>query len=167
MKEHVLQEKELAVGDPRQARTEPTRRAAVVLALELLVARAVGAGDKREAERVAKQSLMLAVLIALVVGVATFLSADLIVPVMGATESVNASASGFLRIISLFSIVMGVMFIGGGTLRGAGDTFTPMWITGFINVINVVLGFGFIFGNFGFPRLGPLGSAAAGVFIAT
>lgn len=126
-----------------------------------LVARAVGAGDKREAERIAKQSLTLAVVIALVVGVATFLTADAIVPIMGATESVNATASGFLRIVSLFSVVMGVMFIGGGTLRGAGDTFTPMWITGFINVINIVLGYSFIFGNFGFPRLGPLGSATA------
>lgn len=126
-----------------------------------LVARAVGAGDKRAAERVAKQSLTLAVVLALIVGVATFLVADAIVPVMGATENVNKIASGFLRIVSLFAVVMGLMFIGGGTLRGAGDTFTPMLITGFINVINIGLGYAFIFGNFGFPRLGPLGSAAA------
>ena len=126
-----------------------------------LVARAVGAGNKPEAERVAKQSLMLAIGISLAVGTATWFFADEIVRVMGADATVNTVASGFLRIVSLFSVVMGVMYIGGGTLRGAGDTFTPMWITGFINVINIVLGYSFIFGNFGFPRLGPLGSATA------
>jgi putative MATE family efflux protein len=56
---------------------------------------------------------------------------------------------------------MGVMFIGGGTLRGAGDTVTPMLITGFINIINIVVAYAFIFGNFGVPRLGPLGCAVA------
>lgn len=126
-----------------------------------LVARAIGAGDKRAAERIAKQSLTLAVVISAVIGALTWFVADDIVRVMGATESVNALASGFLRIVSLFAFVMGVMFIGSGTLRGAGDTVTPMLITGFINLINIVVAYTLIFGNFGFPRVGPLGSAVA------
>ncbi len=126
-----------------------------------LVARAIGAGDKRAAERIAKQSLTLAVVISVVIGALTWFVADDIVRVMGATESVNALASSFLRIVSLFAFVMGIMFIGSGTLRGAGDTFTPMLITGFINIINIVVAYTFIFGNFGFPRVGPLGSAVA------
>jgi putative MATE family efflux protein len=126
-----------------------------------LVARAIGAGDKREAERIAKQSLTLAVVLAAGLGVLTCIVAEDIVRVMGATENVNVIASGFLRIVSLFAFVMGVMFIGNGTLRGAGDTFTPMLITGFINIINIVVAYTLIFGNFGFPRVGPLGSAVA------
>jgi putative MATE family efflux protein len=126
-----------------------------------LVARAIGAGDKREAERIAKQSLTLAVVLAAGLGILTWFVAEDIVRVMGATENVNVIASGFLRIVSLFAFVMGVMFIGNGTLRGAGDTFTPMLITGFINIINIVVAYTLIFGNFGFPRVGPLGSAVA------
>jgi putative MATE family efflux protein len=126
-----------------------------------LVARAVGAGDKQAAERVAKQSLTLAIVISVGVGAATSFFADDIVRVMGADASVNTIASGFLRIVSLFSVVMGVMFIGGGTLRGSGDTFTPMLVTGFINIINIVLDYSLIFGNLGFPRLGAVGSAIA------
>ena len=126
-----------------------------------LVARAIGAGDKREAERIAKQSLSLTVVLSVILGVITWFTADPIVRVMGATDSVNAIASNFLRFVSVFAFVMGIMFIGSGTLRGAGDTFTPMLITGFINLINIVLAYAFIFGNFGFLRLGPLGSAAA------
>ncbi|MCI0474872.1 MAG: MATE family efflux transporter, partial [Anaerolineales bacterium] len=103
----------------------------------------------------------LAVVLSLTIGIFTWFVAEDIVRVMGATEEVNAIASGFLRIVSLFAFVMGVMFIGGGTLRGAGDTFTPMLITGFINIINIAVAYTLIFGNFGFPRVGPLGSAVA------
>ncbi|MBM3128747.1 MAG: MATE family efflux transporter [Chloroflexi bacterium] len=126
-----------------------------------LIARAIGAGDQRAAERIAKQSLTLAVVISIVIGALTWFAADDIVRVMGATASVNALASDFLRIVSGFAFVMGVMFIGSGTLRGAGDTVTPMLITGFINLINIVVAYTLIFGNFGFPRVGPLGAAVA------
>jgi putative MATE family efflux protein len=126
-----------------------------------LVARAIGAGDLHQAERIAKQSLTLGVMVGVGIGLVTWFTADAIVGVMGATAEVSALASAFLRIVSLFSFAMGVMFIGSGTLRGAGDTLTPMWITGFINLINIFLAYAFIFGNFGFPRLGALGAAIA------
>lgn len=126
-----------------------------------LVARAIGAGDRDEAERIAKQSLTLAMVVGLGIGLFTWFTADGIVGVMGATENVSEMASDFLRIVSVFAFVMGVMFIGSGALRGAGDTVTPMLITGFINIINIIVAYTLIFGNFGFPRLGPLGSAVA------
>jgi len=126
-----------------------------------LVARAVGAKDMREAERIAKQSLTLAVILSVGIGALGFFFSDAIVRLTGATESVTAICGGFLRVVSTFSVVLGVMFVGGGTLRGSGDTRTPMLITGFINVINLALDYLLIFGNFGFPRLGAVGSAVA------
>jgi putative MATE family efflux protein len=81
--------------------------------------------------------------------------------VMGAAPAVTQIGGSFLRIVSTSSIVIGVMLIAGGTLRGSGDTRTPMLITAFINVVNVVLDYLLIFGNFGFPQLGPVGSAVA------
>ena len=126
-----------------------------------LVARAVGAGDKREAERIAKQSLVIAALLSVVIAAIGIIFADSIIRLMGAEEQVTAIGGGFLRIVSTFSIVMGVMFIGGGTLRGSGDTRTPMLITAFINVVNIILDYLLIFGNLGFPRLGAVGSAVA------
>jgi putative MATE family efflux protein len=126
-----------------------------------LVARAIGARDKAEAERIAKQSLVLVVTISVAIGLIGFFFSDTIIRLTGATDDVTAIGGGFLRIISTFSIVIGVMFIGGGTLRGSGDTRTPMMITGVINVINIVLDYLLIFGNFGFPQLGPVGSAIA------
>jgi putative MATE family efflux protein len=126
-----------------------------------LVARAIGAKDKADAERVAKQSLMLGVLLSVFVAAIGMLFSESIIRVMGATNAVTAIGSGFLRIVSAFSIVIALMLIAGGTLRGSGDTRTPMLITAIINVINIVLDYLLIFGNFGFPNLGPIGSAVA------
>ncbi len=126
-----------------------------------LVARAIGARDKPEAERIAKQSLVIAGALSFGIAAVGVVYADAIIRVMGATESVTLIGGGFLRIVSAFSILMAVMLIGGGTLRGSGDTRTPMLITGFINLINIAFDYLLIFGNFGFPRLGPVGSAVA------
>ncbi len=128
---------------------------------QALVARAVGANDKPDAQRIAKQSLVLVSLVSLGIAAVGLAFSDRIIQVMGATADVTAIGGGFLRIVTTFSIVMGIMLIGGGTLRGSGDTRTPMVITGFINIINIVLDYLLIFGNFGFPQLGPVGSAVA------
>ena len=129
--------------------------------VQALVARAIGAGDKRDAERIAKQSLVITIVLSLGIAVIGLLFSDSIIGVMGAAPDVTAIGGGFLRIVSTFSIVIGVMLIGGGTLRGSGDTRTPMVIMGLINLVNIALDYVLIFGNFGFPRLGPVGSAVA------
>ncbi len=128
---------------------------------QALVARAIGAGDKPYAQRIAKQSLIIALVLSLGIAAIGMVFSDSIIAVMGATPDVTAIGGSFLRIVSTFSIVIGVMLIGGGTLRGSGDTRTPMLITGVINIINIVLDYLLIFGNFGFPQLGPVGSAVA------
>ncbi len=128
---------------------------------QALVARAVGAGDHEDAERVAKQSLLIAVILSLGVAAIGIAFSDSIVAVMGATPDVTAIGGAFLRVVSVFSIVIGVMLIGGGTLRGSGDTRTPMVITGLINVVNIALDYMLIFGHFGFPAMGAVGSAVA------
>lgn len=126
-----------------------------------LVARAVGAGDKAEAERIAKQALLIAAMLSVGIALIGFQFSDSIIRVMGATSEVTAIGGSFLRVVSTFSIAMGVMIIGGGTLRGSGDTRTPMIITAIINAINIALDYSLIFGNFGFPRLGTVGAAVA------
>jgi len=126
-----------------------------------LVARAVGAKDKPEAERIAKQSLVISVLLSALIAAIGLLYSDAIIRVMGATDDVTVIGGGFLRIVSVFSIFIAVMMVGGGTLRGSGDTRTPMIITGIINLINIAFDYLLIFGNLGFPKMGPVGSAAA------
>lgn len=128
---------------------------------QALVARAIGAGDKPDAQRIAKQALILAAVLSLLVAVLGYSLGDKVIGWMGATAAVTQLGGAFLRITSIFAVFLAIMTIGGGTLRGAGDTRTPMLITGTINLINIFLDYGLIFGNMGFPRLGAIGSAYA------
>lgn len=128
---------------------------------QALVARAIGAGDRADAQRIAKQAIILAAVLSLVVALLGFALGDSVITLMGATPQVAKLGGAFLRITSVFSLFIAIMVIGGGTLRGAGDTRTPMVITGTINFINIFLDYGLIFGNLGFPRLGAIGSAYA------
>jgi putative MATE family efflux protein len=58
-------------------------------------------------------------------------------------------------------VVLVSLIIGGGVLRGAGDSRTPMLVTLIANIVNVGLSYSLIFGHFGFPTLGAVGSAWA------
>jgi putative MATE family efflux protein len=58
-------------------------------------------------------------------------------------------------------VVLVGLFIGGGVLRGAGDSRTPMRVTALANLVNVGLAYGLIYGHFGLPALGAVGSAWA------
>jgi putative MATE family efflux protein len=54
---------------------------------------------------------------------------------------------------------MVIQMVCGGALRGSGDTRTPMIVTGLVNAVNILVAYTLIFGHFGFPALGVLGSA--------
>ncbi len=128
---------------------------------QALVARAIGANDRKDAQRTAKQSLIIAALLSIIIAVLGFPIGQFVIGLMGAAPDVTQLGTSFMGITSVFALSLGIMVIGGGTLRGAGDTRTPMLVTGFINVVNILLDYGLIFGNLGMPKLGAIGSAYA------
>jgi putative MATE family efflux protein len=99
----------------------------------------------------------------LAVTVIGYVFAEDLIALMGASGEMAALAVPYFRVLVLSNIFMMVMFIGSGTLRGAGDTRLPMIITLFINVINVEVGYVLIFGKLGTPALGIQGAAIASV----
>src|SRR5512143_1000286 len=62
---------------------------------QALVARAIGAKDKPDAERIAKQSLVIAVVLSVVIGLVGLVFSDAIIGVMGATPDVTAIGGSF------------------------------------------------------------------------
>ena len=129
-----------------------------------LVARAIGARQRHDAAHITKQSLLLTLGLSVIVAALGILFGGRVLDLMGATPPVAKLGSEFLQVTALFSVFIGIMFVGGGALRGAGDTRTPMLITGFINIVNIVLDYGLIFGNLGMPQLGAIGTAYATTF---
>lgn len=126
-----------------------------------LVARSIGAKDPEAAQRIAKQSLALGAIIAATVTVIGYVFAPELIALMGATPDLLELAVPYFRIVVISNLCMMVMFIGNGTLRGAGDTQLPMMTTGIINIINVEVGYVLIFGKLGLPALGIRGAGIA------
>ena len=128
-----------------------------------IVARAIGAGDRADAARATRQALILAAGLGLLVGVVAFGASGAVLRLTGAAPDVVAEGEPYLRILGTGAVLMALMLVGGGTLRGAGDTVTPMAATLVTNVVNVAAAYVLVFGYLGAPALGVAGAAWAAV----
>jgi putative MATE family efflux protein len=103
------------------------------------VARAAGAGRSEVTARNAVQSLWLAVVIGVALGLGGLLGAPLLVGLMGPSAAVRPNALLYLRIASLGMLPVLLGLVGVGYLRGLQDTVTPLRIALVANAVNLVL----------------------------
>ena len=78
-----------------------------------------------------------------------------------AEELVKSNAKLYLEFTLFTYPFIAIEQISNGILRGCGDTKTPMYITMFMNVINIVLGYILIYGLGTIPPLGIMGASLA------
>ena len=131
-----------------------------------LVARHVGAGEHEEAERIAGQSLLLAMIVGLIAAVPCLLCGHSLITALGGDRDVVALGRAYLLAAGTTMPLMAILFIGSAVLRGAGDTRTPMAVMGLVNLINVSISWSLVNGLGPLPALGVLGAgigSAAGV----
>jgi putative MATE family efflux protein len=119
---------------------------AISMGTTVLIARFTGASDRMGADTALKQSILLATLAGLLMSFLAFLSEPMMAALGLTSEAVEAGAT-YLSITLAFSIFFVLMFVAGAALRGAGDTKTPMLVTGFINAINALLAVVMVFGG--------------------
>jgi putative MATE family efflux protein len=131
----------------------------------VLVAQSVGAQDLTRASKFAKQSLVWSVIISIPLLLIGLIAADPIISIFGMEPEPSQIGADYLRVTMGTLSVLTLMVLGGGVLRGIGDSRTPMLISLFANVVNVIFTYGLIFGELGMPELGAVGSAW-GTFIS-
>jgi putative MATE family efflux protein len=138
----------------------------IVVALNVgttaLIARSRGAGDRAAANDYLRQAVIMGVSSSALVGVLGFILAEPLILLMGATE--EASLAGgiiFLQIQSLGFIFVGIPVTITASLRGIGDSRSPMIYNTVATLINVLFNFLLIEGRFGFPRLEVAGASIA------
>lgn len=124
-----------------------------------LVARAWGAGDRTEAERVTRASLWACLVLAAALTLPSVVFADRLAAIFRLEADTVELAAVFIRWISVFNVAFAVNMVIGTALRAAGDTKTPLWIGAATNVVNVALVYGLVHGAFGLPALGVMGAA--------
>jgi putative MATE family efflux protein len=123
------------------------------------VARRIGEKDRDGAARAAVQSILLGIVIAAAVGTAGALFGPQLLRLMGASDDVLRTGSGFSRIMLGGSGTVLLLFLINAVFRGAGDAAIAMRVLWFANAINIALGPCFIFGLGPFPELGVAGAA--------
>ncbi len=141
---------------------------AIATGATALIARFVGARNRQLANDVLRQAMLLGVLIGIAASLLGFTLAEPAMALLGAEQDVVELGSGYLRVVSTILLFSTLMFIGNASLRGAGDTRTPLYVMLVVNTINIIISWVAINGPFGLPQLGVVGSAlgaAVGRFV--
>ncbi len=125
------------------------------------VARRIGEKDPHGAARAAGQSIVLGIVGAVIIGGLGAIWAPDLLRLMGASDEVIRTGSGFTRVMLGMSGTVMMLFLVNAIFRGAGDAAIAMRVLWFANVLNIVLGPCLIFGLGPFPALGVRGAAIA------
>jgi len=124
-----------------------------------IVARRIGEKQPEEASVAAFQALLVGVGISAVVGVTGAVFAPRLLQLMGASDSIIATGSGYSRIIFGGSATIFFLFPINAVFRGAGDPSIAMRSLWLANLINIRLNPCLILGLGPFPEMGVAGSA--------
>ncbi|WP_448002212.1 MATE family efflux transporter [Agromyces bauzanensis] len=109
------------------------------------VARRLGTGDERGAVASGIDGVWLALGLGVVLAVAGWFAAPVLVGAFGAAPDVAAEASVYLTISMAGLPAMLVVFAATGLLRGLQDTRTPLWVAGLGFAANIALNYVFIY----------------------
>ncbi|MEF3306139.1 MATE family efflux transporter [Paenibacillus sp. GYB003] len=131
----------------------------------VIVARSIGSGRLDEADRAAGQAFLLNIVLSVVMIAVSYTFAADFLRLMGGTEDVIAHGLTYAKIVFLSLGFTTISMSFTATLRGAGDTRTPMKINVVANVLVVLIGYPLIYGVGSYGGMGITGAAVA-TFVA-
>lgn len=136
---------------------------AVVTGAMALAAQAKGARNPQRLSDVFRQSMSLAVIVSVILSSVGYLVAEPLLSFLNGGGDPLAVAIGreYLELLFLGTFFLVGSFLVNSIMQGAGDTLTPLYVTGVVNVINIVLNYLFIFGPGPFPAMGVTGAAVS------
>ena len=111
---------------------------AIDIGATVLVSQAIGAGDQRRANQLARQAIVWGLVLAIPVSVGMYLAAPAIIGLFGTEPDVAEAATTYLQIIAATSVALFLSFVCGAVLRGAGDSRTPLAAAVLANIVNIV-----------------------------
>jgi putative MATE family efflux protein len=126
-----------------------------------MVSRRVGEEKPEEASIAAVQVIFIGLAVSVVLGVLGWTYAADVLRLMGGSERLVSSGSGFTRIMFGSNLVIMMLFLLNGVFRGAGDASIAMRSLWIANILNIVLDPCLIFGWGPFPQMGLEGAALA------
>jgi MATE family multidrug resistance protein len=86
---------------------------------------------------------------------------DDLLSLLGTSAELHSAASSYMHARLPGEVGFAVWMVVTSFFRGTGDTRTPMVVSIAVNILNAVIDYGLIFGNFGLPAWGVTGAATA------
>lgn len=118
---------------------------ALGVAAVAMISEAVGRENKADAQKISSQIFILTVISGVLVGVLCIGLSPVIPKLMGAEQDIQKTASIYFAIISVPMIFRAVNIVMAACLRATKNTKTPMIITLFENILNIILNYCFIY----------------------
>jgi putative MATE family efflux protein len=133
------------------------------VATTALVARRRGEDDQAAANAVLKQSMFVVTILGVIMSLAGYFGAEPFMKLAGANDDTLQMSVDYFRIISSGLVLNCWLLCICAAMRAIGKTRVTMVTNITANLVNIVLNYLLIGGNFGFPKLGVKGAAIATV----
>lgn len=131
-----------------------------------LIAQAKGSRDPKRMSFVTRQSLISGILLSIVLIIVGLSLSNPLLHFMnnGGEKEAVFLGTKYLQVIFLGCPFLILHIVVNRLMQGAGDTFTPLLLTGGMVIINIILNYLFIFGCGFIPAMGIVGAALGTVF---
>ncbi len=126
-----------------------------------LVSRFVGGKDYKSAKLVVTQTLIISIISGIALSLLGFFFSHSIVSAMGAQDDTIYYADLYMKYMAVGVIFQSIPTAVSALLRGAGCSRPSMYFNIVSNIVNIVLGYIFIYGAWQIPALGVQGAAIA------
>ena len=124
-----------------------------------LISRAVGAGDRKKALEISRQSLIFSLLVAAGLSAFGYLFRGEIIAIAGFPAEIRSIAETFLSIFALSLGPSYIVIISNAVFRASGEVKKPLATMFFVSLLNIVGDFVLVLGISPFPKMGYAGIA--------
>ena len=139
----------------------------VAIGATVLIAKAYGTGKKEDCRKIMEQTLLTELILVFVFQVVLFFRADIFLGFFSKDAEILMLAQNYMKIIVFGFSGCVIMTVATAAFQGYGDTKTPMMVAAAMNLVNIIYGFGLIFGFGPLKGMGIFGAATALVLAQT
>lgn len=105
----------------------------------VLLARSIGAGDRKESSLIAEQNVLLSLIVSVLLGGISLIAAMPIVRLIMPNPEMHAEGVIYFRLMMLSFPALMLQTVGSAMLRSAGDSKNPMYATIVLNLVQVAM----------------------------